>query len=201
LQLRSWGELAKNPLVSQLLLLTTLLTSGQFLVFTFLAPLLKQLTGATADHVGLVFALSGVMGFTGNVIASRIVGTVGAYRTAQLATTALALGALIFALGAGLHSFVVIALSLTVWGLGFASSNSMQQARLVAAAPPLAGASVALNTSFLYVGQAAGSALGGALFAASQPLAMGYAALAFILLGAGVLLRTAPSELVLSRAT
>src|SRR4029079_106890 len=51
------------------------------------------------------------------------------------------------------------------WGLGFASTNSMQQVRLVAAAPPLASATVALNTSVLYIGQAVGSAVGGLLFA------------------------------------
>jgi hypothetical protein len=51
-----------------------------------------------------------------------------------------------------------------IWGLGFASTNSMQQVRLVAAAPPLAPASVSLNTSVLYVGQAIGSATGGLLF-------------------------------------
>ena len=41
----------------------------------------------------------------------------------------------------------------------------MQQVRLVAAAPPLASASVSLNTSVLYIGQAIGSAIGGVLFA------------------------------------
>jgi predicted MFS family arabinose efflux permease len=38
----------------------------------------------------------------------------------------------------------------------------MQQVRLVAAAPELASASVALNTSVLYIGQALGSAIAGA---------------------------------------
>ena len=54
-----------------------------------------------------------------------------------------------------------MAISVAIWGLGFASTNSMQQVRLVGAAPPLASASVSLNTSVLYVGQAIGSAIGG----------------------------------------
>ncbi len=59
-----------------------------------------------------------------------------------------------------------MAVSVAIWGLGFASTNSMQQVRLVGAAPSLASASVSLNTSVLYIGQAVGSAIGGFLFCA-----------------------------------
>ena len=45
-------------------------------------------------------------------------------------------------------------------GMGFGATNSMQQVRLVGAAPAAASASVSLNTSVLYVGQAIGSAIG-----------------------------------------
>lgn len=51
--------------------------------------------------------------------------------------------------------------AVSLWGLGFASTNSMQRVRLVTAAPPLAPASVSLNTSVLDIGQAMGSATGG----------------------------------------
>ena len=55
-----------------------------------------------------------------------------------------------WALGAG--SYPLMAAAVAVWGLGFASTNSMQQVRLVNAAPALASASVSLNTSVLYIG-------------------------------------------------
>jgi len=70
----------------------------------------------------------------------------------------------------------------------------MQQARLVGAAPLLAGAAVSLNTSALYIGQALGSALGGALFERGRDALMGYGALAFILAGTLVLALTRPRE-------
>jgi len=66
-----------------------------------------------------------------------------------------------------------------LWGLGFAAVNSMQQGRLVAAAPELSGVSVALNTSALYVGQAVGSGLGGTLFAHDLAPVTGYVAIGF----------------------
>jgi MFS transporter, DHA1 family, inner membrane transport protein len=66
------------------------------------------------------------------------------------------------------------------WGLGFAAANSMQQARLAAAAPELASASIALNTSGIYVGQAVGSYVGGFLIVRELLSAMGWTAVAFL---------------------
>ena len=137
--------------------------SGQFVIFTFMAPLLKQLTGAGPDAVGLVFATYGVFGFIGLVIASRIVDSWGGNKTSLLFTALVLTGVGVWALGAG--SLIAMAVGVAIWGLGFASTNSMQQVRLVGAAPALATASVSLNTSVLYVGQAVGSAIGGMLYA------------------------------------
>jgi MFS transporter, DHA1 family, inner membrane transport protein len=81
-----------------------------------------------------------------------------------------------------------------VWGLGFASTNSMQQVRLVAAAPKLASASVSLNTSVLYIGQAAGSAVGGVLFGRDLLASMGYVAVVFIILALLTILMTRPAR-------
>ncbi|HMH63022.1 MAG TPA: MFS transporter, partial [Bradyrhizobium sp.] len=84
--------------------------------------------------------------------------------------------------------------SVAVWGLGFASTNSMQQVRLVGAAPALASASVSLNTSVLYIGQAVGSAIGGMLFARDLLHGAGYVAAAFIALALMVVILTKPRQ-------
>src|SRR5205085_12138717 len=62
-------------------------------------------------------------------------------------------------------STVIAAVVLVPWALACFSMQSMQQARLGAAAPALAGALMALNTSAIYLGQAAGAASGGWLIA------------------------------------
>jgi predicted MFS family arabinose efflux permease len=67
--LKTWGLVGRNRMILLLLLITTLQMSGQFVVFTFMGPLLTKLTGAGPDAVGLVFAIYGVFGFIG--IASR----------------------------------------------------------------------------------------------------------------------------------
>jgi MFS transporter, DHA1 family, inner membrane transport protein len=68
----------------------------------------------------------------------------------------------------------------------------MQQVRLVGAAPALGAASVSLNTSVLYVGQAIGSAAGGLLFARDLLHGSGYVSVAFIALALIVVTLTRP---------
>jgi MFS transporter, DHA1 family, inner membrane transport protein len=176
--LKAWRELFRDRLVLQLLLITVLQMTGQFVIFTFVGPLLTQIVGAGPDAISLAFALYGIGGFLGNLAATQVVGRLGAFRTSLVSTGSVSAGIAIWAAGAGLYPLMIG--GIFVWGLGFAAANSMQQARLAAAAPEQAGSAVALNTSALYVGQALGSALGSALFVHGHVLAMGYVALAVI---------------------
>ena len=187
-EMKTWIDLARNRLIVLLLLVTMLQMSGQFVIFTFMAPLLRQLTGAGPDAVGLVFAIYGIFGFIGLVIASRVVDARGGYSTSLLFTMLLLAGVSVWALGAG--SLIAMTVAVMIWGLGFASTNSMQQVRLVSAAPVLATASIALNTSVLYVGQALGSAIGGMLYGRELLHAFGYVATGFIALAVSVVLAT-----------
>ena len=62
----------------------------------------------------------------------------------------------------------------------------MQQARLAETAPDLASASIALNTSLVYVGQAVGVGIGGVLFARGAFTAMGTVGIAFMIAACGL---------------
>ena len=178
--LKTWREVGRSKAILLLLAITMLQMSGQFAVFTFMGPLLKKLTDASPDAIGTVFAIYGVCGFLGVVMATRVVDTWGPYRTSLLFTCLLLAGITGWALSAG--TLVLMATGVAIWGLGFASTNSMQQVRLVAAAPPLAPATVALNTSVLYIGQAIGSAVGGLLFARDLLHSTGFVAVGFVVL-------------------
>ena len=190
--LKTWIDVGRNRMIVLLLLITTLQMSGQFVVLTFMGPLLAKLTGAGPDAIGLVFACYGVCGFIGVVIASRIVDGWGAWKTSVLFTVLMLAGLTGWAVGAGIYPLMVA--SVAIWGLGFASSNSMQQVRLIGAAPDLASASVSLNTSVLYIGQAVGSAIGGVLYARGLLPAIGYAGAAFVALALTMVIATKPKK-------
>jgi predicted MFS family arabinose efflux permease len=190
--LKTWAAIGRNRMIALLLLITTLQMSGQFVVFTFMGPLLARLTGAGPDAIGLVFAVYGVCGVIGTATATRIVDSWGAWKTSVLFTILLLAGVTGWALSAGIY--LLMAVSVAIWGLGFASTNSMQQVRLVGAAPSLASASVSLNTSVLYIGQAVGSAIGGFLYARELFYAAGYVASAFVALAVVTVILTKPRK-------
>jgi MFS family permease len=106
-----------------------------------------------------------------------VVTRLGAFATSFVFILSMFIGALVWSLGVGMVA--AMAVGIVLQGFGFAAANSMQQARLVAAAPELSSATVALNTSSIYVGQALGSALGGFLFEHEHMLAVGYATVVF----------------------
>jgi MFS transporter, DHA1 family, inner membrane transport protein len=190
--LKTWAAIGRNPMILLLLLITTLQMSGQFVVFTYMGPLLARLTGAGPDPIALVFACYGACGVIGTAIATRIVDSWGAWKTSMLFTSVLLTGLSGWALSAG--SYPLMAVSVAIWGIGFASTNSMQQVRLVGAAPALASASVSLNTSVLYIGQAIGSAIGGFLYARDLLYASGYVAASFVALAVTTVILTKPRK-------
>jgi predicted MFS family arabinose efflux permease len=131
------------------------------------------------------------------VIGARIVDGWGAWKTSVLFTGLMLAGLTGWAVGAGIYPLMVA--SVAIWGLGFASSNSMQQVRLIVAAPALASASMSLNTSVLYIGQAVGSAIGGWLYAHELLYATGYVGAAFVALALTMVIVTRPKRRSLPR--
>jgi predicted MFS family arabinose efflux permease len=190
--LKTWAAIGRNPMILSLLLITTLQMSGQFVVFTYMGPLLARLTGAGPDPIALVFACYGACGVVCTFVGCRIVDTWGAWKTSLLFMLVLLAGLAGWALSAGIYS--LMAVSVAIWGVGFASTNSMQQVRLVGAAPALASASVSLNTSALYIGQATGSAIGGFLYAGDLFYASGYVAVALVALAVIAVILTKPGK-------
>jgi predicted MFS family arabinose efflux permease len=184
LSLHSFGLLARNRKIILLLLITILAISGQLIVFVYLAPLLERLTGASHEVTGLMFAMFGVVAFIGNVVATKVVGRLGGWVTAGLFLACTFSGLLFWSFGGG--HLPVMGVGVVLIGLGFAAGNSMSQARLVQAAPDLSSASVALNTSGVYVGQAIGSGVGGVMFGMGLLNGIGFVGLAFVAAGIAV---------------
>lgn len=197
LQLRDWVAVAKNRTVLLLLLITALWTSSQFMIFPFLGPLLEGLAKSPPAVAASFFAIVGFGGFIGNVIATRIVTRIGAFKTSVIFVSSLMLGTAIWAIGAG--HLIAMGIGVVFLGLGFAALNSMQQARLVAAAPVLSAATIALNTSTLYVGQAIGSGLSAHLLARNAFYEIGYGSFVLIAAAVAVLLSTRPTDLTKAR--
>lgn len=162
LSLAAWRGVFTHPALMATIAVTALSSAGQFTLFSYFAPYYRQVLGATAGDISLMFLWFGAMGVVGNVLVSRHIDRLGAARLVTVLLGCMALSLLAWPLGTGL---LAVAAVITPWALGCFSSNSAQQARLSLAAPALTPALVALNSSAMYVGQALGAGSGGALVA------------------------------------
>jgi len=163
LSLSAWREVFTHPVLMAIVLVTALQGAGQFTLFSYFAPYYKQVVNATPAQVSLLFFWFGFCGFVGNVLLSRYIDRLGAARAVTITMLLITLSLAVWPLAG---SVATLALVIAPWGLGCFSTNSGQQARLSIAAPALAAALMALNTSAIYLGQAAGAAGGGALLSA-----------------------------------
>ena len=158
LDFAAWKIALTHPQILATLSVTMLSVSGQFAVFSVLSPILSAGFDATPEQIPLAFVSAGIGGIVGSALASVAVGRFGNDTTSTIAILSLVVGIAVFALSFG--NFSLGLLAILIWGLGSFSVTSLQQSRLVRIAPKLASATIALNTSALYLGQAIGVLIG-----------------------------------------
>ncbi|WP_156410501.1 MFS transporter [Bosea sp. Root381] len=148
-----------------LALATTMLwTTGAFTLYTYIAPFLAAHAGIAGPWLGAALVVSGIGSALGNQI-----GGIASDRFGPERTLIVVLGVLALALfGASLAAVTlppttaifVIPVVMLVWsGAGWAGHPS-QMSRLAAMAPDATVVALSLNASALYLGNAAGAALG-----------------------------------------
>jgi predicted MFS family arabinose efflux permease len=162
LSLDAWRQVFQSKALMTTVLVTVLSAAGQFVQFSYFAPYYKLRLGISPGELSLLFMWFGAFGLLGNVLMSRHVDRVGTHRSVMISIGLMAVSLLVFPLGTTIVLAAIVAIP---WALGCFSTNSAQQARLVAIAPGFAAASVALNSSAMYAGQAIGAASGGWLIA------------------------------------
>jgi MFS transporter, DHA1 family, inner membrane transport protein len=177
LSLADWRTVFTHPVLMAIVAVTAMSSAGQFTLFSYFAPYYRQVLGASALQISLLFLWFGAVGLVGNVLLTRFIDRTGAAPAVAVTLGCMALSLLAWPLATG---FVSALLVIAPWGLGCFASNSAQQARLALAAPALATALISLNSSAMYVGQFAGSASGGAVITAAGFGSLSWMALAWM---------------------
>ncbi len=158
----AWIGVFKHRVLMMTVGVTLLAAFAQFILFSYFTAYYKHVLNADTRTISLFFFWFGFCGLIGSFTLSRTIDRIGADRAPIIAMSLMALSLLLWPLGT---SVITVLMICTPWGLGCFASNSAQQARLASAAPLVAGASIALNTSAMYSGQAFGAGLGGWLIA------------------------------------
>jgi DHA1 family inner membrane transport protein len=149
---------------------TTVLGAGaMFTLYTYVAPVLADLTGASDAFVTLALVLIGV-GFTlGNSLGGRLADwSLDGSTRIFLA----ALAVIMFLLPLALTNHVAAALGLLVWGVATFGLVPPLQMRVMEAAAEAPGLASSINVGAFNLGNALGAALGGAVIG----LDLGYVA-------------------------
>lgn len=183
LSVQLWRETLSSKVLLSAVAVTAISSAGQFVLFAYQAPFLVAQVQATPGMIALYFTVFGAFGFIGNLVISRHVDRLGPPRAVLIALACMALSLLLWPLGTSLALLCLVSVP---WALGCFSSNSAQQARLVAIAPAVASVSIALNTSAMYMGQGLGSALGGWMIAHERMADLHWASFAGLLCAMGV---------------
>jgi predicted MFS family arabinose efflux permease len=168
------------------LAITGIYFASIFSLFSYVGAFLREYAGVPAASIAPVLAGFGVAALAGTFLGGSLADRFGATRVLYAICGGFCVVfAAIWAMPGRTVPLVGVFL---VWGvIGFAFYAS-QQARLVALAPQEATVLLALNASMLYLGTAAGAAIGGAVIAA-----VGYRGLpvvsAILILGVALLVR------------
>jgi predicted MFS family arabinose efflux permease len=162
LSFAAWQQTLRSPALMVAVSVTVLSAAGQFVQFSYMAPYFREKLGLAPGALSFYFLCFGAFGLAGNMLMTRHIDRIGAPRAVMIGLAFMAASLLLFPLGVSLPLAVLVTIP---WALGCFSTNSAQQARLVGMAPALASATVALNSSAMYAGQAVGAATGGWLIA------------------------------------
>jgi MFS transporter, DHA1 family, inner membrane transport protein len=175
-----WFQVLRSPALRWLTAATALTNIGSSVMMSYIAPVVKAVQGITGPALALLLFTSGVGAVLGNLLGVRMVRSYGAtlvaYRCNITSATILLLWPFIAAWATAIY------IAQFVWNLGSAGFPAVQQARLVAVAPMLAAATIAMNSSVTYMGMAIGASIGASAWTMVPPRFMSWVGFIFVLI-------------------
>ncbi|MGO3216840.1 MAG: MFS transporter [Halomonas sp.] len=187
-RLRVLAQQLSNRGVRVAVLTTGFVVVGHFAAYTFISPILQEISGISQRHVGSLLLLYGAAGILGNIAAGVFAGR-HPYRAVLAIPSLLLLVVAAFPLlGIQPQSGVIL---LMIWGAVFGSVSVSIQTWILRTAPNTEAATALMAFAFnMSIGL--GAMLGGRIVdGTSLPIAM-WAASIFFLMGALLVLRTPP---------
>ncbi|MET3997239.1 DHA1 family inner membrane transport protein [Bradyrhizobium sp. S3.9.2] len=180
-------SLLGNRRLATMYLLTAIGFGSTFVVFTFLSPLLTNVTGVRKETVNIALLLFGAATVVGNLSGGMLSDALGTRKAMLLLLCGLIVS---FALiPVAVHNEAAIFAAITVWGVFAFAIPPVMQAGVVATAEQVAPNALAtasgLNIAAFNLGISSGSFLGGLLLRDAGLLATPYASIA---MAAGALL-------------
>ncbi|HKU15774.1 MAG TPA: MFS transporter [Steroidobacteraceae bacterium] len=174
-----WFEVLRSPALRWLTAATALTNVGGSVMLSYIAPIVKAVQGISGPALAALLFVSGIGGLLGNLLSVHLIRRVGATNVAYKCNGSSALVLLVWPFIASWTAAIYVAQF--VWSLGSAGFPAVQQARLVAVAPLLAAATIAMNSSMTYLGGSIGATIGASAWPVLEPRFMPWVGLVFVL--------------------
>jgi predicted MFS family arabinose efflux permease len=179
LNIQRWIQIAKSPALRWLTCATMLTNVGSTIMLSYIAPIMKAVQNVEGTMLAALTFCTSVGGLIGNLLSVRMVRRYGATSVAYKCNGSSAAVLTIWPLVASFLPAIFVMQFL--WSLGNAGFPAVQQARLVAVAPHLAGATIALNSSVTYLGGAFGGKIGSLVWGVIPARFMSWIGVGFVL--------------------
>jgi predicted MFS family arabinose efflux permease len=173
-----WFQVLRSPALRWLTAATALTNVGGNVMLAYIAPIVKAVQGITGPALAALLFAQGIGGLLGNLLSVRLIRRIGptgvAYKCNGTSAAVLLLWPFVASWTAAIYA------AQFVWSLGNAGFPAVQQARLVAVAPLLAAATIAMNSSMTYLGGAIGATIGAKAWTVVPPRFMPWVGLVFV---------------------
>ncbi len=171
-KLKARLEMLRRPALLVMLGNLLLWQTSVFVLYTYLGPILQNITHISGVEISAVFLLFGLASALGNVIGGYGTDRWGAVRILFMALALLTTTAFLLPWLAA--SVFGITITMVVWGIGGWMVVAPQQHRVVALAPSSSTILLSLNGSVIYIGIGTGAALGGFVLRFAPLSALGW---------------------------
>ncbi|WP_236235388.1 MFS transporter [Pseudomonas faucium] len=174
-----------HPALLAAALVTVLGYAGSFTAYTYIAPLLAEVTRVSVTTVGVFMLIYGVLAAIGNVLGGKLTDRLGVDRASAIMVGGIAVSAL----GMWFFAQSVVAMGILVASLGMFTFGAVPalQARLIGVAqqhaPHAHGVAAGLNIAGFNSGIALGSWMGGVTFSTVGVAYMGVTGAVISVLG------------------
>lgn len=177
-----------NPRLLAMYLVTAFGFGGPFVVFTYLSPLMTEVTGVSEGVVSIALMLFGVATVIGNLFGGRLADRLGTRAALQVVLTGLAVSLVALPFTAS-HAVFMFA-NLFAWGVFAFAISPIVQAGVVATAeaeaPDAIGTASGFNIAAFNLGIAGASFIGGLIVAGPGLLITPWAALSATLIALAI---------------
>jgi predicted MFS family arabinose efflux permease len=177
-------SLLGNRRLATMYLLTAVGFGGTFVVFTFLSPLLTDVTGVPEETVNIALLLFGGATVVGNLAGGRLMDGVGTRKAMIVLLCGLIVSFALIPLA--IHDEIATFAVIAVWGIFAFAIPPVMQAGVVATAeqvaPDALGTASGFNISAFNLGISGGSFIGGLLLKGPGLLTAPFAAIAMAII-------------------